>query len=139
MVVSVFIVSDRRNEYTLITKHSQTLNHLTEQNDTDSPDSQLSGLNDKTVSDLYFASNERIPTQQSSPDTKALSAVTYNIYGFQISRIRQYLFHFISILFFGIPYFIFRWLSFGTQLKYRKCDLGESDVILGMLLTRMLL
>lgn len=136
MIVSVFIVSDRRNEYTLITRHSQTLNHLTEQNDSVSPDSTISGLNenDKIVSDLYFASNERIPTQQSSSDMNALSAVIYNIYGFQISRIRQYLFHFISILFLGIPYLIFRWFSFGTQLKYRKCDLGESDVILGLLL-----
>lgn len=62
-----------------------------------------------------------------------MSAVVYNIYGFQSSRVRQYIFHFISILFFGIPYLIFRWFSFGTQLKYRACDLGECDVLLGRL------
>lgn len=79
------------------------------------------------------ASNEQIPIQQtSSSDT--MSAVVYTIYGFQLSRIRQYLFHFISILFLGIPYLVFRWFSFGRQLKYRKCDLGECDVVLGLLL-----
>lgn len=131
VVVSVFIVSDRRNGYTLITKHSQTLNHLTtDQNDSIPPDPTKLGYNknDKIALD---ASNEQIPYQQSSSDT--MNAVVYNIYGFQSSRIRQYLFHFISILFLGVPYLIFRWFSFGIQLKYRKCDLGECDVILGLL------
>lgn len=128
--MSVFIVPDRRNEYTLITKHSQTLNHLTEENDSIRTDPTISGYNenDKIALD---ASYEQIPNQQSSSDT--MSAVVYTIYGFQSSRIRQYLFHFVSILFLGIPYLIFRWFSFGTQLKYRKCDLGECDVILGLL------
>lgn len=127
----VFSILDRRSGYTLITRHSQILNHFNEENDIDSVESRLLNNNEDKSTISSVASEDDPITIQQNAQTNTMSPVVYTIYGYQHSIFRKYLFHILSILFFGIPYLIFRWFSFGTQLKYRKCNLGECDVVLG--------
>lgn len=124
-------LSGRRTDYLLITKHSQTLSHHTDQ-----IDSGDSGTYDRqsVAASSNASSTERISDNEVPACTAstALNPVVYTIYGFQYSSVRLYFFHALSILLIGIPYQLFKWFPYAClRFKYRKCDLDESDVIFG--------
>lgn len=124
----------RRSDYTLITKHSQTLNHFTEQYDSNANESVKKSASTFDYQSIASSSNTSSAEHLSNAQTSvtAKNNVIYTAYGFQVSALRAYLFYSLSVLLIGIPYILFKWFPLTwIRLKYRPCDLNESDKIFG--------
>lgn len=108
-----------RAGYTSITRHSQVLNHQ-------SDDTEVS-----SVPEVYTTSTASLAcSKEYTPN--APNPVKYTLYGYKHSNVRTYLYHSICIVFLGIPYLISHSsLRFFVWLKLKTCDLNECDCVLG--------
>lgn len=130
-MLNICLISGRRN-YTLLSKHSQILNHQNESYGIDKTSLKYDkeSFRHESTPSSNTSCDEQISIDQSyQNELSTQNPVIYTIYGFQHSALRTYLFHILSILLLGIPYFIVKWFKTAFQLKYRQCDLGVCDVV----------
>lgn len=57
--------------------------------------------------------------------------ITFEIFGYEKSKLKTFFFHAIGIFFLCVPYLIVCWYKELQLLKFRKCSLKYSDLIYG--------
>ncbi|XP_015834823.1 polyamine-transporting ATPase 13A3 isoform X2 [Tribolium castaneum] len=76
--------------------------------------------------------SEYEPIGESSHQTLDLNLEDFqcDLYGFTRSSTRTFFYHFLGIVFLGIPYLLSSWFSRLKSWRYRKCSLKHANIVL---------